>query len=187
MTFEPYSSAIGAPCHSTRCVRGFSATSLPHSRRRRSSIRVKALWGGELPEFDSLDKVNDLRWVRVEIPEKAREGLVRITLTRREELDGFVEGVFGKAKPRTSRANPSRPPCTFRVACDIRRPLRIQPILQLNIEGAGTKTAAVIGQSTWMSRVRVKPKAVRNALPHDARDDAEIAVVDFLVNGSRPA
>ena len=78
---------------------------------------VKALWGGELPEFDSLDAVNELlavlvmglwnrltrhqersapfRLVRAEIPE-TREGLVRIALVRREELDGFVEGVFGK-------------------------------------------------------------------------------------------
>ena len=33
--------------------------------------------------------------VRVEIPE-TREGLARIALIRREELDGFVEGLFGK-------------------------------------------------------------------------------------------
>jgi len=77
---------------------------------------VKALWGGELPEFDSLDAVNELlrilvmglwnrlsrhqersapfRLVRVEIPE-TREGLLHIALIRREELDGFVEGLFG--------------------------------------------------------------------------------------------
>jgi hypothetical protein len=78
---------------------------------------VKALWGGELPEFDSLGTVNELlavlvmglwnrltrhqersapfRSVRAEIPE-TKEGLVRVALVRREELDGFVEGVFGK-------------------------------------------------------------------------------------------
>jgi hypothetical protein len=78
---------------------------------------VKALWGGELPEFDSLDAVNELlrilvmglwnrlsrhqersapfRLVRIEIPE-TREGLAHIALIRREELDGFVEGLFGK-------------------------------------------------------------------------------------------
>ena len=78
---------------------------------------VKALWGGEFPEFDSLDAVNELlrtlvmglwnrlsrhqersapfRLVRIEIPE-TREGLARIALIRREELDGFVEGLFGK-------------------------------------------------------------------------------------------
>jgi hypothetical protein len=78
---------------------------------------VKALWGGEFPEFDGLDAVNELlrilvmglwnrlsrhqersapfRLVRVEIPE-TREGLAHIALIRREELDGFVEGLFGK-------------------------------------------------------------------------------------------
>ena len=77
---------------------------------------VKALWGGELPEFDSLDAANELlrilimglwnrlsrhqersapfRLVRVEIAE-TREGLAHIALIRREELDGFVEGLFG--------------------------------------------------------------------------------------------
>ena len=34
-------------------------------------------------------------WFRAEIPE-TKEGLVRVALVRREELDGFVEGVFGK-------------------------------------------------------------------------------------------
>ena len=78
---------------------------------------VKALWGGEFPEFDGLDAVNELlrilimglwnrlsrhqernapfRLMRVEIPE-TREGLAHIALIRREELDGFVEGLFGK-------------------------------------------------------------------------------------------
>jgi hypothetical protein len=78
---------------------------------------VKALWGGEFPEFDSLDAVNELlrilvmglwnrlsrhqersapfRLFRVEIPE-TREGLAHIALIRREELGGFVEGLFGK-------------------------------------------------------------------------------------------
>jgi hypothetical protein len=77
---------------------------------------AKSLWGGELPEFNNLDAVNELlavlvmglwnrlsrhqernapfRLVRVEIPD-TREGLVRIALIRREELDGFVEGLFG--------------------------------------------------------------------------------------------
>lgn len=77
---------------------------------------VKALWGGELPEFENLDAVNDLigalvmglwnrltshqdrrapfRLVRFEVP-PTREGVARIALVRRQELDGFVEGLFG--------------------------------------------------------------------------------------------
>jgi hypothetical protein len=80
---------------------------------------VKALWGGEFPEFDSLDAVNELlrvlvmglwngltrhqerskpfRLIRVEIPQ-SREGLAQIALIRREELNGFVEGLFGTAQ-----------------------------------------------------------------------------------------
>jgi hypothetical protein len=79
---------------------------------------VKALWGGELPEFDSLDAINELlrvlvmglwnrlarhqernkpfRLMRVAVPE-TREGLAHIAQIRREELDGFVEGLFGAA------------------------------------------------------------------------------------------
>jgi len=80
---------------------------------------VKALWGGELPEFDGLDAINELlrvlvmglwnrlarhqdrnmpfRLMRVAVPE-TREGLAQIALIRREELDGFVEGLFGAAE-----------------------------------------------------------------------------------------
>ena len=80
---------------------------------------VKALWGAEFPEYDSLDAVNELlrvlvmglwngltrhqerskpfRLVRVEIPE-SREGLAQVALIRREELNGFVEGLFGTAQ-----------------------------------------------------------------------------------------
>src|SRR5215831_7622078 len=80
---------------------------------------VKALWGGELPEFDSVDAINELlrvlvmglwnrlarhqernlpfRLARVAVPD-TREGLARIALIRREELDGFVEGLFGAAE-----------------------------------------------------------------------------------------
>ena len=79
---------------------------------------VKALWGGKLPEFDSFDAVNELlavlvmglwnqlsrhqnrrfpfRLLRVDIA-PSMEGLAHLALIRREELDGFVEGLFGKA------------------------------------------------------------------------------------------
>jgi hypothetical protein len=78
---------------------------------------LKGLWGGGLPEFDSLDAVNELlavlimglwnrlarhqersapfRLLRVDIS-GTREGLAAISLIRREELDGFIYGLFGK-------------------------------------------------------------------------------------------
>jgi hypothetical protein len=80
---------------------------------------VKGLWGGELPEFEDLDAVNELmgalimglwnrltrhqernapfRLLRFEVPE-TREGLGRVAEVRRQELDGFVEGLFGTAE-----------------------------------------------------------------------------------------
>jgi hypothetical protein len=81
--------------------------------------QVQALWGGELPEFDSIDAANELigalvmglwnaltvhqdrkhpfRLTRFEVAE-TRDGLEHFARVRREEIDGFVEGVFGAAE-----------------------------------------------------------------------------------------
>jgi hypothetical protein len=82
-----------------------------------SPIRmVEALWGGELPTFDSIDDANELigalvmglwnrltrhqersapfRLTRMEVP-ATREGMAALARLRREELEGFVEGLFG--------------------------------------------------------------------------------------------
>ena len=79
---------------------------------------VAGLWGGgELPAIDNLDALNELlrvllmglwnrlaghqnrnarfRMIRVEAPE-TREGLANIAAIRREEVIGFIEGMFGK-------------------------------------------------------------------------------------------
>ena len=77
---------------------------------------VQSLWGGELPAFDSMDEANELigalvmglwnrltrhqerkspfRLMRVEV-KPTSEGLSALALMRRQELDGFVEGLFG--------------------------------------------------------------------------------------------
>jgi hypothetical protein len=77
---------------------------------------VKDLWGGDLPAFDSIDPANDLigalimglwnrltryqdrnapfRVMRVEIA-PTRQGLAALALMRGQELDGFVDGLFG--------------------------------------------------------------------------------------------
>jgi len=79
---------------------------------------VKALWGGELPLFDSLDALNELlgtlvmglwnqltshqersapfRLTRLEVT-ATRDGLAQMALLRRQEIDGFVDGLFGPA------------------------------------------------------------------------------------------
>jgi len=82
-----------------------------------SPIRmVEALWGGELPAFDTIDAANELigalimglwnrltrhqersapfRLTRMEVA-ATREGIAALARLRREELDGFVEGFFG--------------------------------------------------------------------------------------------
>jgi hypothetical protein len=73
--------------------------------------------GGQLPPFDDINAANELigalvmgLWNRLtrhqersvpfrllcfDVPETS-EGLHRFVLTRRQELDGFVEGLFGK-------------------------------------------------------------------------------------------
>ena len=76
---------------------------------------VRGLWGGELPVFDTMDEVNELigalvnglwnsltknqkrsepfRLVRL-IAEPTAESLATLARTRRQELDGFIEGLF---------------------------------------------------------------------------------------------
>jgi hypothetical protein len=77
---------------------------------------LRGLWGGELPAFDNLDAVNELmqvlvmglwneltrhqkasepfRFIELSVP-KNIEGLAALALIRREEIDGFVDGLFG--------------------------------------------------------------------------------------------
>jgi hypothetical protein len=79
---------------------------------------VEDLWGGELPPFEAIDQANELigalvmglwnrmtrhqdraspfRLLRIEIA-PTREGLAALALMRRQELDGFVAGLFGRS------------------------------------------------------------------------------------------
>jgi hypothetical protein len=78
---------------------------------------VQDLWGGELPPFDTIDKANELigalvmglwnrltrhqdrnspfRLLRIDTA-PTRGGLATLALMRRQELDGFVAGLFGR-------------------------------------------------------------------------------------------
>jgi hypothetical protein len=79
---------------------------------------VKDLWGGTLPEFESIDDLNRLidalingLWNALTIHQKRGEpfrlvkvpiepsvtNLAQLALVRRQELDGFVEGLFDGA------------------------------------------------------------------------------------------
>jgi hypothetical protein len=76
---------------------------------------VESLWAGELPTFESVDDANELiaalimgLWNRLTRHQErkspfrlsrtdaapTREGLAVLALIRRQELDGFVEGLF---------------------------------------------------------------------------------------------
>jgi hypothetical protein len=77
---------------------------------------VESLWGGELPEFESIEAANVLigalvvglwnrltrhqdrsapfRLVRLKVA-ATRDGRAALALTRRQEIDGFIEGLFG--------------------------------------------------------------------------------------------
>ena len=78
---------------------------------------VQDLWGGELPPFDTIEDANELigalvmglwnrltrhqdraspfRLMRVDTA-STPEGLAALALMRRQELDGFIEGLFGR-------------------------------------------------------------------------------------------
>jgi hypothetical protein len=80
---------------------------------------VKELWGGKLPEFESMDAVNELfnalvagLWNRLAEHQSSRhpfkllrlavaptrEELKYFALFRQQEVDGFVDGLFGPEK-----------------------------------------------------------------------------------------
>ncbi len=78
---------------------------------------VQDLWGGALPEFETIEAANELigtlvmglwnrltrhqerskpfRLTRLNVP-PTREGLAMLALMRRQELDGFIEGLFAQ-------------------------------------------------------------------------------------------
>ena len=77
---------------------------------------IKQLWGGELPAFDSMEDLNELlnvlinelwnqltkhqttvtpfRLTRIEV-KPTREDLRNFARVRQQEIEGFIEGVFG--------------------------------------------------------------------------------------------
>jgi hypothetical protein len=96
----------------TRFLGNIASLAMPESAIKAAG----ALWGGELPAFDTIEAANELigalvmglwnrltrhqersapfRLTRIEVP-ATREGMGKLALLRREELEGFVEGLFG--------------------------------------------------------------------------------------------
>ena len=107
--------AIAARFRFTRCATFLGNIATPLMSASPIKI-VEGLWGGKLPDFGSLKEANELigalimglwNWLtrhqerntpfRLTRPDVAasREGLATLALIRRQELDGFVEGLFG--------------------------------------------------------------------------------------------
>jgi hypothetical protein len=77
---------------------------------------IRDLWGGELPEFETQqdaelllmglmqglwnglsahqNRTSPFKLTRVKSPQPSWEALARLSLLRREEIDGFIEGLF---------------------------------------------------------------------------------------------
>lgn len=77
---------------------------------------IQELWGGELPEFETKqdaeillmglmqelwngmsmhqNRTNPFKLIRVKNPQPSWEALAQLSLLRREEIDGFIEGLF---------------------------------------------------------------------------------------------
>ncbi len=99
---------------------------------------VKQLWGGEWPEFETVEALNELlsvlvgglwnrlsdhqnrrnpfQLLRVDVAQ-SRDALKRLALVRTQELDGFVEGLFG---PEEQIELPERAHETLGVLAELR-------------------------------------------------------------------
>lgn len=108
---------------------------------------VEALWGGELPMFETIDAANELigalmmglwnrptrhqersapfRLTRLEVP-ATREGMAKLARLRREELKGFVEGLFGD---KSSLDLPERAHKALGTVAEIRAMLEASQVL----------------------------------------------------------
>jgi hypothetical protein len=117
---------------------------------------VSALWGGKLPAFDTLDAANELvgalvmglwnrlsrhqersapfRLTRIDVPID-REGLAALPLMRREELDGFIQGLFGAHE---SLDFPERAHRAFGVLAEIRAMLEAAREVAADLNKPGT-------------------------------------------------
>ena len=113
----PCWSAIGVRCHFHAVRTRFLGNIATPATQSTPMDTVAALWGGHMPVFESLDATNGeligalvmglwnrltrhqersapFRLTRIEVP-VTREGMSRLALVRREELENFIEGLFG--------------------------------------------------------------------------------------------
>jgi hypothetical protein len=134
---------------------------------------VEALWSGKLPTFDNIDDANELigalvmglwnrltrhqkraepfRLTRMEVP-ATRDGMASFARVRREELEGFVEGLFGS---KESLDLPERAHKALDILAEIRAMLEGAQVLA---EDPGknappSEIAATLGHFREMTRI----------------------------------
>ena len=102
---------------------------------------VEALWGGELPTFETIDMANELIGALV----MGLWKMAKFAWLRREELEGFVDGLFGD---KESLDLPERAHKALGVLAEIRG------ILEASRSEDPTKPAEPGGIAVTLSRFR---------------------------------
>jgi hypothetical protein len=139
---------------------------------------VQDLWGGELPPFDTIDEANELigalvmgLWNRltrhqdrrsafhlVRLDAAAtREGLAGLALMRRQELDGFIEGLFGREEVVDLPERAHR-------GLDELGQMRALFAGVLQLAGNGTKQSTDKGVETTLRRMREMTKIAEHEI-----------------------
>ena len=139
---------------------------------------VERLWGGELPEFNSIDAANELigalmmglwnrltrhqdrnapfRLVRPDVM-ATREGLANLATIRCQELDGFVDGLFGD---KATIGLPERAHCGQETLSEMRA------LMAAVVQMARDETKAATGQDlqTTLRNVEEMTKVAENEI-----------------------
>lgn len=134
---------------------------------------VEALWGGELPTFERTEAATELvgalvmglwnrlshhqersapfRLTRLEVP-VTREGLASLARLRCEEIDGFIEGLFGDQE---SLDLPERAHRALRVLADLRAILEGTREVAENLDKPAEQAdiAVSLGQFRELTRI----------------------------------
>jgi hypothetical protein len=139
---------------------------------------VQDLWGGELPPFDTIDEANELigalvmgLWNRLTRHQDrrsafhlvrldaavTREGLAGLALMRRQELDGFIEGLFGREEVVDLPERAHR-------GLDELGQMRALFAGVLQLAGNGTKQSTDKGVETTLRRMREMTKIAEHEI-----------------------
>jgi hypothetical protein len=139
---------------------------------------VEDLWGGELPPFDTIDQANELigalvmglwnrmtrhqdraspfRLLRTETA-PTREGLAPLALMRRQELDGFVAGLF-------RRSDVIDLPERARRSLNELAEMRAAFVAVFEVVSDGTKSATERDMETTLRHMREMTKSAEHEL-----------------------